>query len=104
MIDGQTGSQLFNQASLTMSAFVLVHGAWQSTGTWDLLTPLLQEHGHTVVAPVLSGLGTDQNRLSPEISLRQHVEDVSRELPTMPASDPCRPQLRRHDHQRCGGS
>jgi pimeloyl-ACP methyl ester carboxylesterase len=67
-----------------MSIFVLVHGAWQSTGTWDLLTPLLEKHGHTVITPVLSGLGTDQSRLSPEITLRQHVDDVSRELSRLP--------------------
>ena len=67
-----------------MSTFVLVHGAWQSIGTWDLLTPLLEKRGHRVVTPVLSGLGTDQGRLSPDITLQQHVEDVSRELSTLP--------------------
>ncbi|MGA7291406.1 MAG: alpha/beta hydrolase [Terriglobales bacterium] len=67
-----------------MSTFVLVHGAWQSIGTWDLLTPLLEKHGHRVITPVLSGLGTDQDRLSPDITLRQHVEDVSRELSRLP--------------------
>jgi len=67
-----------------MSTFVLVHGAWQSNGTWDLLTPLLQKHGHRVIAPVLSGLGTDQSRLSSDITLQQHVEDVSRELARLP--------------------
>ncbi len=59
-----------------MATFVLVHGAWQSVGTWDLLIPLLRKGGHRVIAPVLSGLGTDQGRLSPDITLRQHVEDV----------------------------
>src|SRR5271170_1363300 len=63
-----------------MSTFVLVHGAWQSTGTWDLLAPLLQKEGHRVITPMLSGLGTDQNRLSREITLRQHIEDVLRAL------------------------
>jgi pimeloyl-ACP methyl ester carboxylesterase len=63
-----------------MSTFVLVHGAWQSAGTWDLLGPLLGKHGHRVITPVLSGLGTDQSRLSPDITLQQHVEDVSVEV------------------------
>ena len=63
-----------------MSTFVLVQGAWQSTGTWDRLASLLEKQGHTVITPVLSGLGTDQSRLSPRITLQQHVEDVSREL------------------------
>jgi pimeloyl-ACP methyl ester carboxylesterase len=67
-----------------MSMFILVHGAWQSTGTWDLLAPLLQKHGHTVIAPVLTGLGTDESRLSPEITLDQHIQDVSLELSKSP--------------------
>jgi pimeloyl-ACP methyl ester carboxylesterase len=59
-----------------MSRFVLVHGAWQSIGTWDLLTPLLEEPGHKVITPILRGLGTDQTRLSSDVTLSQHVEDV----------------------------
>ncbi|MGA9544243.1 MAG: alpha/beta hydrolase [Candidatus Sulfotelmatobacter sp.] len=63
-----------------MSTFVLVHGAWQSAATWDRLTPLLEKYGHRVITPVLSGLGADQGHLSADITLKQHVEDVSREL------------------------
>ncbi|SPF41014.1 Esterase [Candidatus Sulfotelmatobacter kueseliae] len=66
------------------TTFVLVHGAWQSTGTWDRLVPLLEKQGHRVITPVLSGLGTDQRRLSPGITLQQHVTDVSRELSKSP--------------------
>jgi pimeloyl-ACP methyl ester carboxylesterase len=67
-----------------MSTFILVHGAWQSTGTWDLLAPLLEKQGHKVITPVLTGLGTDQSRLSPDITLGQHVEDVSVEVSRSP--------------------
>jgi len=67
-----------------MSTFVLVHGAWQSAGTWDLLSPLLEKHGHRVITPVLSGLGTDRERLSPDITLQQHIEDVLLELSKLP--------------------
>jgi pimeloyl-ACP methyl ester carboxylesterase len=63
-----------------MSTFILVHGAWQSTATWDLLVPLLEKHGHRVITPVLRGLGADQSRLSPDVTLQQHVQDVSLEL------------------------
>ena len=64
-----------------MSAtFVLVHGAWQSNGTWDLLAPLLEKQGHRVITPILRGLGTDRDQLSPDTSLQQHIEDVAREL------------------------
>jgi pimeloyl-ACP methyl ester carboxylesterase len=67
-----------------MSTFVLVHGAWQSTGTWDLLTPFLKKDGHSVITPVLSGLGTDQSHLSPDITLTQHIADVSLALSRFP--------------------
>jgi pimeloyl-ACP methyl ester carboxylesterase len=64
-----------------MATFILVHGAWQSTGTWDLLRPLLERDGHTVITPVLTGLGSDQARLSPNVSLNQHIKDVAAVLP-----------------------
>jgi pimeloyl-ACP methyl ester carboxylesterase len=67
-----------------MSTFILVHGAWQSTGTWDLLAPLLEKQGHRVVTPVLSGLGTDQGYLSCNITLQQHVKDVLLQLARFP--------------------
>ena len=63
-----------------MSTFVLVHGAWQSSGTWDFLSPLLKEHGHRVITPILRGLGTDQSHLTSDVTLLQHVDDVSTEL------------------------
>ena len=63
-----------------MSTFVLVHGAWQSTGTWDLLEPLLQSQGHRVITPILRGLGTDQSHLTSDVALHQHIEDVGNAL------------------------
>jgi pimeloyl-ACP methyl ester carboxylesterase len=59
-----------------MSNFVLVHGAWQTAATWDLITPRLREAGHAVTVPLLSGLENDTNVLSPSISLRTHIQDV----------------------------
>lgn len=63
-----------------MPTFVLVHGAWQFRGTWDLLAPLLAERGHRLIMPVLRGLGTDQSHLTSDVALRHHVEDVANEL------------------------
>lgn len=37
-----------------------------------------------MITPVLGGLGTDQSRLNSEITLRQHVKDVSAELSKLP--------------------
>jgi len=66
-----------------MSTFLLVHGAWQSSGTWDLLVPLLRRHGHRIITPLLRGLGADQAHLTSDVTLHQHVEDVSKELATV---------------------
>jgi len=63
-----------------MSTFVLVHGAWQSIGTWDRVSPLLQKHAHKVITPILGGLGTDQHHLTQDITLHQHIEDVASAL------------------------
>jgi pimeloyl-ACP methyl ester carboxylesterase len=59
-----------------MSTFVLVHGAWQTASTWDLITPRLRAFGHKVWTPLLSGLENDSNALSPSIGLQTHVADV----------------------------
>ncbi len=45
-----------------MATFVLVHGAWQTIATWDLVTPNLQAAGHRVVVPRLRGLENDFDR------------------------------------------
>jgi pimeloyl-ACP methyl ester carboxylesterase len=60
-----------------MSIFILVHGAWQGASTWDLIVPKLQSAGHTVITPVLTGLGEDSNRLSAAVNLDSHIEDVA---------------------------
>jgi pimeloyl-ACP methyl ester carboxylesterase len=59
-----------------MANFVLVHGAWQTASTWDLVTPKLQASGHQVWTPLLSGLENDAPSLTPEINLQTHVDDI----------------------------
>ena len=63
-----------------MSTFVLVHGAWQGPRTWDWLAPLLQKHGHHIIAPSLTGLGDDAAHLAPSVDLPMHIDDVTREI------------------------
>ena len=72
--------------SSPMSTFILVHGAWQSIGTWDRLCPLLQRDGHKVITPILRGLGTDQSHLTGDITLHWHIEDVAAELAALPGT------------------
>ena len=40
-----------------MSTFVLVHGAWGGAHGWRLVRPLLQQTGHAVFTPSLTGQG-----------------------------------------------
>jgi pimeloyl-ACP methyl ester carboxylesterase len=36
-----------------MATFALVHGAWHGAWCWERMTPLLEQAGHTVIAPDL---------------------------------------------------
>lgn len=56
--------------------YVLVHGAWAGGWNWDLLKPLLEDGGASVLAPSLLGLG-DGDRVSAEIGLDDHVAQIS---------------------------
>jgi pimeloyl-ACP methyl ester carboxylesterase len=43
--------------------FVLVHGSWQGTWSWDGVRDRLRGHGHRVIAPALPGRGAfDEDR------------------------------------------
>ena len=59
-----------------MAKFVLVHGAWQTASTWDLVIPKLRAAGHEVWIPLLSGLENGASLLTPAIGLQTHIEDV----------------------------
>ena len=61
-----------------MSTFVLVHGAWHGGWCWGRVRPLLQERGHDVFAPTLTGLSDRSHLLSPSVGLGTHVEDIVR--------------------------
>ena len=43
-----------------MSHFVLVHGAWEESGMWDNVAPILVQKGHTVTAVDLPGHGENR--------------------------------------------
>lgn len=46
-----------------MATIVLVHGAWHDSGCWQLLQPILESAGHTVLAPDLPGHGARRNEM-----------------------------------------
>jgi pimeloyl-ACP methyl ester carboxylesterase len=43
-----------------MASFVLIPGAMHGKWTWDRIAPRLEAAGHTVIAPDLPGMGTNQ--------------------------------------------
>lgn len=59
-----------------MSTFLLVHGAWHSGQCWERVVPLLEDAGHRVFTPSLTGYGEKAHLLSPEVGLDTHVDDV----------------------------
>ncbi|MGZ0244868.1 MAG: alpha/beta fold hydrolase, partial [Alphaproteobacteria bacterium] len=59
-----------------MASFVLVHGAWHGGWCWRDVRRVLEEHGHTVFTPTLTGLGERSHLLSPDIDLETHIADV----------------------------
>src|SRR6185436_15005017 len=58
------------------SPIVLVHGAWYGGWCWKKLTPLLEQAGHAVFAPTLTGLGDRAHQSRPDIDLDQHARDL----------------------------
>ena len=55
---------------------VLVHGAFQSAATWDLVAPRLRQSGRDVFVATLTGLGQDAGTLSETVTLDTHIRDV----------------------------
>src|SRR5436190_1295044 len=64
------------RAMRTDSPMVLVHGAFQSGATWDLVVPRLREARRRVIVATLTGLGPDAGDLSETVSLATHIHDV----------------------------
>jgi pimeloyl-ACP methyl ester carboxylesterase len=60
-----------------MATYVLVHGAWHGGWCWKRVRQALQEQGHEVFTPTLSGLADRQHLLSPQIGLHTHIADIA---------------------------
>ncbi len=70
-----------------MASIVLVHGAWQSARSWDLVRGLLEDRAHEVITPVLHGLGEDTANLSEQTTLSRHIDDVCKAMIAKGARD-----------------
>jgi pimeloyl-ACP methyl ester carboxylesterase len=61
---------------MVIATFVLVHGAWHGSWCWKRVRKALQERGHDVFTPSLTGVGERSHLLSPQVDLGTHIEDV----------------------------
>ncbi len=62
-----------------MSTFVLIHGAAHGGWCWYKVVPLLEKHGHTVLAPDLPGHGKDKTPVA-DVTLQLYVDSVCKLL------------------------
>jgi len=59
-----------------MATFVLVHGAWHGSWCWKRVRRALQNRGHEVFTPTLTGIGERSHLLAQTIDLETHTLDV----------------------------
>jgi pimeloyl-ACP methyl ester carboxylesterase len=59
-----------------MSTFVLVHGAWHGSWCYARVRTLLQQQGHSVFTPTLTGVGERSHLMSRSVNLSTHVDDI----------------------------
>ena len=58
------------------SPLVLIHGAFQTAATWDLVAPRLEGACRRVVVAALRGLEGDASELTETVALDTHIRDV----------------------------
>lgn len=59
-----------------MATIYLIHGGWHGGWSWDLVRPLLEAEGHTVISPTLAGLAERANLLTRETDLETHLAEM----------------------------
>jgi pimeloyl-ACP methyl ester carboxylesterase len=63
-----------------MAIYVLVHGGFVGGWIWAKVRHYLEEAGHRVYTPTLTGLGERSHLVSPILDLETHVQDVANVL------------------------
>ncbi len=58
-----------------MSHYILIHGAWEESRSWDLVTPRLRQEGHTVTAIDLPGHGENKQAIS-QVTMQAYIQTV----------------------------
>ena len=63
-----------------MTTYVLVHGSCLGGWVWGRVRPILENRGHRVLAPSLTGLSDRAHLAGPEVGLTTHIQDIARLL------------------------
>ena len=65
-----------------MSHYILIHGAWEESGMWNKVSPILKKNGHTVTAIDLPGHGVNKrpDSIVTTASYKQAIIDVIEKL------------------------
>ena len=58
-----------------MTHYILVHGAWEGSWSWDYVRPTLERQGHTVTALNLHG-GSDDGKNITNVTMDAYVDTV----------------------------
>lgn len=58
-----------------MSHYILLHGAWEESQMWNDVSPILQQHGHTITAIDLPGHGLNKH-LGPAVTMSDYRQAV----------------------------
>ncbi len=56
---------------------VLVHGAWHGGWCWRRVSDLLEQKGHKVFTPTMTGLGACSHLISKDVNLTTHITDIA---------------------------
>jgi len=56
--------------------FVLVHGTWHGGWVWKYVRNILEDQGHRVFTPTLTGCGEREHLSRPDIGLETHIQDI----------------------------
>ena len=60
-----------------MATFVVVHGAWGGSWSWNkFVVPKLRAKGHDVFPVTLTGLGERSHLANADVDLETHIQDV----------------------------
>ena len=63
-------------AQANAKTFVLVHGAWHGGWCWRRVADLLEQQGHKVFTPTMTGLGERSHLLDDKVNLATHITDI----------------------------